>query len=815
MFKRVNSLILVLVCGLVLTSDANAADPNMIGWWKLHEGSGATANDSSGKNNHGTINNVNGGLGAGGSVWAEDVERGTVASFNGDDAGGAYISAGSIRAMNMTNDFTWAFWCKQDVDGTGVNQTILGNRFGGTQSPLQFIKFTPTHFEYYNGALGGIDYVDIPGNVWINHAVVKDGATLTYYRDGVLADTAAITYTIDANPFFIGGDAAGERWRGWISDVRIYDRALSESEIKSFAARPKAWNPQPADGSQNVGRFENYGLLSWTSGTFAAWHRVYFGTNPTPGAAEFKNRQPLGNTFFFPVREAGVEYYWRIDEEDPNGLIRPGDVWWFSTAPRKAHSADPADGSDFIDPNIDLSWGSGFDATTHDVYFGTDATAVANATTATAGIYKGNQTANTYELDPLALETAYYWRIDEKEAGETIKGDLWSFSTATPKQGTVIREIWRDITPTGDGINLLKNWWKYPDQPDDVNSLTSFVSPQTSPDLEQYGGRIHGWLHVPSAGEYTFWVTSDNESELWLSTDDDPVNAQLIANVYGTWTGLQAWDTLASQKSQFMTLTPGKYYIMAIWKEGVGGDHCAVAWQGPPGPTRAVIPGAYLSPYEALWARSPNPDNGDTGVSLEPTLTWLPGIHATSHEIYFGTDPDAVANATKASGEYKGTRALGAESYDPGKLLWETSYYWRIDEVNSLNPESPWKGTVWSFTTSNYLLVDDFEDYNDYTPDRIFEWWLDGFGYGMPTAPPYYAGNGTGSAVGYVLPPFAETSIVHGGDQAMPYFFNNNLPGSFKYSEATRRLIYPRNWTEEGVKALSLWYRGYPASEGG
>jgi hypothetical protein len=154
MFKKANSLILVLVCGLVLMSDANAADPNMIGWWKLDEGSGATANDSSGKDNHGTISNVNAGLGAGGSVWAEDVERGTVASFNGDDAAGAYISAGSIRAMDLTNDFTWAFWCKQDADGTGVNQTILGNRYGGTESPLQFIKFTPTNFEYYNGALG-------------------------------------------------------------------------------------------------------------------------------------------------------------------------------------------------------------------------------------------------------------------------------------------------------------------------------------------------------------------------------------------------------------------------------------------------------------------------------------------------------------------------------------------------------------------------------------------------------------------------------------------------------------------------------------
>ena len=623
-------------------------------------------------------------------------------------------------------------------------------------------------------------------------------------------------FAAGARLFFAGGTNSGTDGRYNLTDdgQTIFLNAVEYMLSGDYKIRT-ARNPLPENGKQGVGRYDNFGMLQWTPGETAVWHNIYFGANPNPGPAEFKMRVPLQNAFYFPGREAATTYYWRIDEEEVDGTIHPGEVWWFSTASLKARSPIPADGANFVDPNTDLTWEPGFDATTHDVYFGTDATAVANATK-DSDEYKGVQAATTFDLGSLELETSHYWRIDEVESAGTRKGNLWSFTTGTAKQGRILREIWRDITPTGNSVDLLRNWWKYPGQPNDSNFLTAFDSAQLAPAADEYGGRIHGWLHVPAPGDYTFWISADNNAELWLSTDDDPGNAVLIANVPGH-SGRNEWTKYGEQKSATITLESEKYYIMALWKEGTGGDHCEVSWQGPASPTQTIIPGAYLSPYEALWAWSPDPSNGATGVSLNQIPTWRPGSRAVSHEIYFGADPDAVANATKASGEYKGTRLLGAESYDPGKLLWETSYYWRIDEVNSLNPESPWKGRVWSFTTSNYILVDDFEDYNDYTPDRIFEWWLDGFGYGMPppSPGPYYGGNGTGSIVGYALDPFAETNIVHGGDQAMPYFFDNNLANTLKYSEATRTLVYPRNWTEEGVKALSLWFRGYPASEGG
>jgi hypothetical protein len=181
-------------------------------------------------------------------------------------------------------------------------------------------------------------------------------------------------------------------------------------------------------------------------------------------------------------------------------------------------------------------------------------------------------------------------------------------------------------------------------------------------------------------------------------------------------------------------------------------------------------------------------------------LSWTPAANAASHQVYFGMDKDAVRNATTASPEYKGSKAKGSESYDPGKLAWHTTYYWRADAVYSTGTV---KGLLWSFTTADFLLVDDFESYNDLDPpdpasNRIFDAWIDGFA----------APSTNGALVGNDLPPYAERTVVHGHSQSMPYSYDNNL----KTSEATLTLVYPRDWTEEGVTRLSLWFRGAAAN---
>jgi len=211
---------------------------------------------------------------------------------------------------------------------------------------------------------------------------------------------------------------------------------------------------------------------------------------------------------------------------------------------------------------------------------------------------------------------------------------------------------------------------------------------------------------------------------------------------------------------------------------------------------------------------SPNPSNGAVDVKPTPILSWNAGAVAGSHEVYFGTDADAVRNATKTSPEYKGPKALGDESYAPGQLNLNTTYYWRIDEVNNVNPDSPWAGNVWSFTTSDFFVIDDFEDY-DAGDNQIWYTWHDGLGYGTPGTAGSFAGNGTGAAVGdETTASYTEETIVQGGSKSMPLAYDNNKQGYSRYSEVELKLTAPRNWTEEGVANLSLWFRGYPASTG-
>jgi hypothetical protein len=183
---------------------------------------------------------------------------------------------------------------------------------------------------------------------------------------------------------------------------------------------------------------------------------------------------------------------------------------------------------------------------------------------------------------------------------------------------------------------------------------------------------------------------------------------------------------------------------------------------------------------------SPSPAKGAIDVTQTPTLTWTPGLGA-SHEVYFGADAGSLEN--------KGGGNLGSESYEPGQLEWNTTYYWRVDEADSANADSPWTGPLWSFTTANFLIIDDFESYNDLDPadpasNRIFNAWLDGFD--NPAV--------NGSVVGHANPPFAEQTLVNSGSQSMPMSYDNAVGKS----EATLTLTSNKDWTVNGVDTPSM-----------
>lgn len=223
--------------------------------------------------------------------------------------------------------------------------------------------------------------------------------------------------------------------------------------------------------------------------------------------------------------------------------------------------------------------------------------------------------------------------------------------------------------------------------------------------------------------------------------------------------------------------------------------------------------------YPRLWwqygyAYAPSPVDKATQVSHETTLQWSPGGPDLRHDVYFGDDEDSVANATrKSQGIYCGPQSVGMVAYDPNGLGWGKTYYWRIDGINEPDPNSSWKGEVWSFNTEDSVLVfivDDFELYDDLC-NRIFFTWQDGWGHsgGMNIAAcnvAPYSGNGSGGIIGNENPPFAEQAIVHSGGQSMPMDYDNETWPWF--SEAHRSWSTPQNLTIQDADTLTLYFRG-------
>ena len=250
--------------------------------------------------------------------------------------------------------------------------------------------------------------------------------------------------------------------------------------------------------------------------------------------------------------------------------------------------------------------------------------------------------------------------------------------------GQVLFEYWFDIG--GTAVGDLTGAAGYPDSPDDFEWRSALDGPVDWKD--NYGSRARGYLYPPADGDFTFWIAGDDFEELYLSSDDDPANAVMIAEVPG-WSNHLEWGKYPAQQSAPITLVGGqKYYIEAIMKEGGGGDSMAVGWTGPEiGEDITVVDGAYLSPWLIFVARKPSPADGAVDV-VDFTLEWVPGDTAVSSQVYLSTDDVIDANDLLAETDM----AILLPTLDLG-----TMYYWKVDSVDA--DGAVVEGPVWSFST--------------------------------------------------------------------------------------------------------------------
>jgi hypothetical protein len=486
------------------------------------------------------------------------------------------------------------------------------------------------------------------------------------------------------------------------------------------------------------------------------------------------------------TREAQVATFandsgdWQVPSDWGTGILVKG-------SSEKAAGPQPADGETDVPRDVVLGWVPGEFAAGHDVYLGTvlDDVAGADRTNPQDLLLSKGQADAQYDPEGL-LEygQTYYWRVDEVNGppdNTIFDGEVWRFTVepfAYPITGPIAAKASSQQTSSpagktcdGSGINEF-----------DEHSFEITDMWVTNPGLP-------AWIEYTFDKEYKLYEArvwnANSELELLMGFGAKDVAIQYSADG-------QNWVELENVP-QFGQGTGEPTYTANTVVDfgGVTAKHVKLTINTIYGFTGITSLSEVRFYYIPMQAFRPDPADGAAQVALDATLNWRPGRGATSHVVYFGTDGAAVAEGTVAA------ETVTSHRYAPATMDFGTVYYWKVDEVGDAGT---YAGDLWSFTSQEYEPIDDFESYTDNIDahETIWDTWVDGV-----------TTEASGSQVGYTNSPFAETSIVHGGRQSMPFAYDNAT--KFFFSKAERSFEPAQNWLVHGAAELSLWIQGYPA----
>ncbi|MHC4645327.1 MAG: LamG domain-containing protein [Planctomycetota bacterium] len=658
-------------------------------------------------------------------------------------------------------------------------------------------------------------------------------------------------------------NSRARHFTGLIDELRISDTALSPPEFL-LAGGASVSNPSPESGA---GDLCDGASLCWTPGCYAQevdGHDIYLGTDfddvndaGTNSAVYQGSQNRDANCYTTSGLASGTVYYWRVDEvNDAEGDSSPwkGAIWQFTTNDGTAFGPNPEDGQTLVDLDTVLTWSAGCTADSHDVYLGTDSDDVENADTNTSEIFKGNH--GTAEYDPCDLDYAtwYYWRIDEVDGGTRYKGDVWSFKSKSAitdvnfvawykfdetdgaiaydssgyEQDAYVAadEIYWDPNDGHDGGSLIFNDETAVHLPDGFSGVLGKLADAITISLWLKDARrgSNNWVFEAVNGDYRVHAAVDSSDEdiLWRAGNDsnDVLRWDLDGQNVDDLEGWHHWafvkDEVAGEMGIYFdgilvdsnaivnnTLTNLRGKKMKI---GTGDDQAEILQAKADDfriHDRALTELEVAELYRGddiarAWAPVPRDNTQDVPRDVG-TLSWRPGSFVVQHKVFFGESWEDVNDMTDPCA----TKNLGDESYDPGMLELETTYYWRIDEVNGPNT---WKGNVWSFRVANFLIVDDAESYNAIpgSGNEVFDTWDDGFM------------NWTGSQIALEY----SGGTTHGGGQSMKVQYDNAI-AYYKYSEVDANTTGPRpgnldigvDWTILGVQALTVFFYGTPGND--
>lgn len=414
---------------------------------------------------------------------------------------------------------------------------------------------------------------------------------------------------------------------------------------------------------------------------------------------EAPDNNPETSVVLTPIGCDGNTYWYRITltVTDPGGLSTVYEKDIFPDCPGLSQSItfDPLPDQQATDPSFDIN------ATTTSglppVFFVTEGPATISGNTVNLLGIPGIVTV-------VATQPGDATYAPARPVFQSFSVNAPTFSNCTAS-GSISREVWTGIGGTAVSDIPLDS------PPDIVDELTSFEIPVNV--MENYGTRIRGFLCPPETGQYIFWIASDDNGELWLSTDEDPANKTLIASV-PTWTSSREWDKFPEQESAPIQLNAGQsYYVEALMKEHGGGDNLAVRWQLPSGIIEEPISGSHLSPFT---------DKLDQTISIIPVedlfITNPPfAVSPTSSsglpvEVEVVSGPASVNENTITLNSTPGTVILkysqaGNEEYNPAPEVFDN--FEVLDDPPTVVLDSPAEGSsiAGSTVTVEYTLSGD------------------------------------------------------------------------------------------------------------
>jgi len=562
-------------------------------------------------------------------------------------------------------------------------------------------------------------------------------------------------------------------------------------EVWSFTIYDgNAFDPVPDDEEERV---QVSGLtLEWNPGCLGDKHNVYFSkdfndVNDMESSALVAEN--LTTAEWIPPDPCyATDYYWRIIEKEDGGGTYTGPVWEFSTAGYVAnehlllwYKFDESDGNDVMDSSGREFHGELDDHTdnTWDITGGRDGGSIY-----LDGDRHVEVPTDVVDLFDTEQITVSFWFKKAWNWGNAN----WLFSIGGSLQNWLWDQHFGVAVPTSDTTRVLFVGGMEP-QPDDEDDVVEHTELDINDVLvwdSSEGANPDAWR--PNWHQL---VVMKDESTRTLKIYFDGLLAESRADAnQGTLVELKS---LASD-----------FYIGDHWKEGE-------EFEGNIDDFRIYDYALSDTEVELLYrfgdlarAWGPEPYNGQGDVPRDVNLVWRPGDYAVEHDVYFGTNYNDVndANSIITLGLYKGRQAYDSNMYDPCELLeLGKTYYWRIDEVNDSDDDSPWKGLVWSFTVANYLIIDNFEDYKENEDPQITSSWSQG-GYTPP--------NCSCSTIG--LGKRENLKPVYEGAQSMSFSYLNGAggycPSDTYYSETEH--VFDPNWdfTSADVRMLTFFFCG-------